>query len=125
MISLDKLKRIINEIMDWDISINEMAYLGNLDEYKIVIESNDHNPPHFHIKLNNRTITKIEIPKDYLKGNYCLRYLKSQNRLSSNLESRLKNWFEQPIIRKTMTNLEYMQEVWNTLHPNNICIWSL
>jgi len=115
--------RLINELMGTNIPINEMATVGYLYQYSIVIESNDHNPPHFHVKLNNKTVCRIEIPRDYIGSTYDLAYLKnSRVRLSSRIERELIQWFNNSYSKK-ITNLEMLQYQWNALHPNDIYVW--
>jgi hypothetical protein len=123
--SLDKLKRRLNEF-GFNIPINEMAYVGTIDQYSLVIETNDHNPPHFHVKLNKtKTVCRIEIPRDYPLKTYDLVYFKnSKIRLSSRVEKELIEWLKD--LEEThgkFTNLESLQFSWNLLHPDNKTKW--
>lgn len=117
MKSLNKLKRLIMEVTSIYIPINEMSKIGVFDQYTVIIESLDHNPPHFHVKLSNKTVTRLEIPKDYPQRTYDLVYLKNQTRLSSQVEKALILWMTQPDKNAPKyTNLESLQIEWNRLH---------
>ena len=122
---INNIKQMLNEAFRLNIPINEMAYLGGFDQYQIVIETNDHNPPHFHVKVNKGTVCRIEIPENFIEKTYELRYMKnSKIRLSSRNEKLLMDWFKassKPNPRDT--NLNMLQVAWNMLHPDNPFVW--
>ena len=99
-----------------------MATMGYFDQYKVVIESLDHNPPHVHIKIGNKTVTRIEIPHELPIRTYDLFYLKNATRLSSSMEKAYIEWLGEKgkhMRTNTNTNLEWLQLAWDLLHESN------
>lgn len=125
MAGLNSLKRLITELTGLNIPINEMATMGYFNQYSVVIESEDHNPPHFHIKLNNKTVCRIQIPREYPIKTYDLVYLKnSKVHLSSKVEKELIDWLKQPEENfGKYTNLESLKYEWNVLHNKDRVVW--
>lgn len=106
--------------------INEMSQVGIMGQYTIIIESNDHNPPHFHVKLNNKTVTRIQIPEEIPTKVYDLVYVSNNaTRLSSRVEKDLITWMDSPNKHTSkLNNLQSLQILWNQNHPDNEYIWN-
>lgn len=124
---INKIKHHINELMNYDFfKINEMAHMGTVGQYTVVIESNDHNPPHFHLKINNKPITRIKIPLTLPTRTYDLVYVsKNATRLSSKVERDLIDWLKSPVDDiPTINNLKELQRQWNIIHPDSRFKWN-
>ena len=73
--------------------------VGKFNQYKFVVNSNDHRPPHVHISVNNKQIAK-----------YSLKTGKSLFSVNGRLDELVMNWFNQD------NNLVRAREEWQRFH---------
>jgi hypothetical protein len=96
----NQLEKYINKTMytpEWEVYfIKELV--GRVRNMKIEIYSNDHNPPHFHVKSNDRSINaKFRLDNcDFIKGSIGTKDYK-----------RIKAFFEDDETKKMM------KDMWN------------
>lgn len=124
------LKDIINEILNKKkdyIILNceptiEMARINTKEFYGLFpynkfdmrIWSNDHNPPHFHIKADG-----WEVVVDIENGNILktISYNKKDSTMFSYIKDNIKNWLDCPNVRnKNITNRENAMAIWDMNH---------
>ena len=78
-------------------------------------KTREHNPPHFHIEMNNSNDIRIIIPyniEDDLKS--------LDDNLNSKLVKNLRKWFAEPYkFDKTHNNYEMIKILWNTLNDGD------
>ena len=75
----------------------------------------EHNPPHFHIEMNNGSEIRIIIPK-----NINDKLISLDDEINSKLIKNLIKWFNEPFkTDNKKNNLEALQEYWNTLNDGD------
>ena len=80
----------------------------------------------FHLKINNKPITRIKIPLTLPTRTYDLVYVsKNATRLSSKVERDLIDWLKSPVDDiPTINNLKELQRQWNIIHPDSRFKWN-
>lgn len=73
--------------------------VGSQKEYKFVVNSNDHQPPHFHVSVNDRQIAK-----------YSLSTGKALSSTNSRLDKKVEEWLSQG------DHLALANEEWKRFH---------
>ena len=78
-------------------------------------KTREHNPPHFHIEMNNSDDIRIVIPYNIEDD------LKSLDiNLNSKLIKNLKKWLSMPFkMDKNKNNYQALKEYWNTLNDGD------
>lgn len=99
-------------------AINEMAVIGRFENCSIIINSNDHEPPHVHLLKDNKLVAKIEIPLEPVKNQSELKILKRGLIFKDFLLSDFVVWVNNTRTEEKtkVKNYEAALIVWNTLH---------
>lgn len=104
---------VINSISQ----LNEMANMGGFDDCKVVINSEDHEPPHVHILKGRELVAKIEIPVGNVKNQTDLKVLKKGKLYKEYILSDFVKWgIQQSKKLSKYKNFEACSEIWNLLH---------
>lgn len=81
-------KEVINTIS----SLNEMASVGRFGDCKVVVNSEDHEPPHVHLLRDGDLVAKIEIPLNAVKNQKELVIIKKGKQFKEFLLSDFIKW---------------------------------
>lgn len=96
------------------INTKEFYGLFPYNKFDMRIWSNDHNPPHFHIKAEG-----WEVIVDIISGNIIktISYNKKDSSIFTYIKDNIKEWLDSPNIRnKTITNRENAMNIWEDNH---------
>ena len=79
-------------------------------------KTREHNPPHFHLELNNDTEIQVIIPNNIDDELQTI-----NGELNSKIIKELRKWFGMPFkTDKTKNNYEAVVEYWNTLNDGDV-----
>jgi hypothetical protein len=100
-------------------SVNEMGEVGRFEDCSVIVNSNDHKPPHVHILKGNVLVAQVYIPTGQIK-NISELELKKKGRLYKDyILSNFVKWLKEtdPDMDNKVSYLQSCMYLWNKLHP--------